>query len=73
MVGFDGLPDAAYFWPSLTTVYHNQHELGCTAVSRVSDLVEDVGGGDSEARIIWLQPELIVRESSGQPVSNPFI
>ncbi len=76
VVGFDGLPEAAYFWPPLTTVYHNQNQLGCNAVSQIADLVETPAGEETPPpRVIWLQPELVVRESSGgtpvQSIADP--
>ncbi len=72
VVGFDGLPEAAYFWPPLSTVYHNQSELGCRAVSQIADLVEVVEAAEApRAQVTWLQPELVVRASSGGPLSNP--
>jgi LacI family transcriptional regulator len=66
VVGFDGIAESAYFWPPLTTVYQDQHLLGCTVVR---ELVENIERGRQEKGIIkpkvkWLQPELIIRQSS---------
>jgi LacI family transcriptional regulator len=67
VVGFDGIPEAGYYWPPLTTVYQNLRELGCTAVRELSRAIE--AGHQQEAPVgsvaLSLQPELIVRESSG--------
>ncbi len=66
VVGFDGIPEAAYYWPPLTTVYQDLRELGSTAVRELSRIVEagHRGEGDMPPKAISLDPELIVRESS---------
>jgi DNA-binding LacI/PurR family transcriptional regulator len=66
VVGFDGIAESAYFWPPLTTVSQDQHLLGCTVVR---ELVQNIERGRQEKGIIkpkveWLQPELIIRQSS---------
>jgi len=60
VVGYDDVPDAEYFWPSLSTVRQDFDELGRRAV----DLL--VRALDSEARpcVDLLTPELVVRSSS---------
>lgn len=66
VVGFDGIPEAGYYWPPLTTMYQDLKELGCTAVRELSRAVE--ASHQKEAPVspvaLSLQPELIVRESS---------
>lgn len=66
VVGFDGFPETAYYWPPLTTVYQDLQELGCTAVRELNRVVE--AGYQQGVHIspvtVSLQPELIVRESS---------
>jgi DNA-binding LacI/PurR family transcriptional regulator len=66
MVGFDNLPESEYFWPPLTTVRQNLRQLGGTAVKELVRIIElnRRGGELPEPRVITLQPELIVRESS---------
>ena len=66
VVGFDGIPESAYFWPPLTTVLQDQHELGCTAVKQVVHMIEASREADSryEAKAVWLKSQLIVRHSS---------
>lgn len=66
VVGFDGIPESAYFSPALTTVNQDQHRLGCSAV-RV--LIAMIDAEQEEAvslggKGLLLQPELIVRASS---------
>jgi LacI family transcriptional regulator len=66
VVGFDGIPESAYYSPPLTTVYQNLQALGSTAVQAVVEAIESSHLGDEslETTQISLQPELIVRESS---------
>ena len=69
MVGFDGLPEAAYYCPPLTTVYQDQQKVGHIAVSELVQAVEakQEGMAGLEPRTIWLEPKLTVRESSMAP------
>ena len=66
MVGFDGLPEAPYFWPPLTTIEQDLHELGCMAAKQVVHMIEVSRESENsyEPESIWLKPQLIVRESS---------
>jgi LacI family transcriptional regulator len=69
VVGFDAIPESAYYWPPLTTVYQDLHELGCTAVWELGRAVE--AGHGQEAPVgavsLCLEPALIVRASSAGP------
>jgi LacI family transcriptional regulator len=68
VVGFDNMIESAYFWPALTTVNHDQLELGSRAVQEVVDQIELVQRGETfEPQNILLTPDLIVRESSVTP------
>jgi LacI family transcriptional regulator len=69
VVGFDGIPETAYYWPPLTTVYQDQQKLGCTAVRELVQIIEASQQDKSviEPETISLQAELIVRESSVVP------
>ena len=66
VVGFDGLPETAHYWPPLTTVYQDQQLLGRTAVKALVRMIEsdEKSGNGTEPKAILLQPELIVRASS---------
>ncbi|MCO6450567.1 MAG: LacI family DNA-binding transcriptional regulator [Caldilineales bacterium] len=73
VVGFDGLSESAYFSPPLTTIYHDQQQLGCIAVREVVRLIGAAQNSDEnqESLDILVEPQLIVRESSGViPVCN---
>jgi len=66
VVGFDGLPETAHYWPPLTTVYQDQQLLGRTAVEELIRMIEsdEKSGNGTKHKAILLQPELIVRASS---------
>ncbi|GAA4216646.1 hypothetical protein GCM10023074_72300 [Microbispora amethystogenes] len=61
VVGFDDVPEAAYFWPPLTTVRQDFGELGRQAFRL---LLHRIATHDGEpGRLV--EPELVVRESTG--------
>ncbi|CUR58378.1 Transcriptional regulator, LacI family [metagenome] len=60
IVGFDNLPDSAYYWPALTTVDQDLGRLGREAV----DLVTRALSGESDPRADLITPSLIVRSST---------
>jgi len=60
IVGFDDLPEAAYFAPPLTTVRQDFPELGRRAV----DLAVRLLGGETEPRAPLVPTELVVRGST---------
>ncbi len=66
VVGFDNIAESAYFYPSLTTINQNQHELGCQAVQELVSLIEAAHSGNQaiEPKSFLLAPELMLRESS---------
>jgi LacI family transcriptional regulator len=65
VVGFDDIAESAYFWPALTTVNQNQHELGCRAVEELVRKIEAAYDNETvEPTNILLMPELVIRESS---------
>ena len=65
VVGFDDIPEAAYFYPSLSTVRQDMVELGRRAVRMLGQAIETTqDGAVPTPETVLLQPELIVRESS---------
>jgi LacI family transcriptional regulator len=65
IVGFDDTPDAAYFYPPLTTVRQDMVELGRRAVRELGKVIAASRCSDpASPETIMLQPELAVRESS---------
>ena len=63
IVGFDDIPEAAHFWPPLTTVRQDFAELGRRCVALLLGDIDDLRG-TSTARH-RSSPELIVRGSTG--------
>jgi len=61
VVGFDDMPESAYFWPPLTTVRQDFEEVGSHAFHV---LLDQMAGRSSQVRRL-VEPELIVRESTG--------
>jgi DNA-binding LacI/PurR family transcriptional regulator len=61
VVGFDDVPEAAYFTPPLTTVRQDFIEVGRRTFGQ---LAEQLAGNEPEARDL-VPAELIVRESTG--------
>lgn len=59
VVGYDDIPDAAHYWPPLTTVRQDFDELGRLSVQMLLD-GRDEGMAD-------LVPQLIVRSSTAAP------
>ena len=63
ITGFDDIPLAEHSHPSLTTVRQPVYDIGRQICQM---LVQMIHGEELAARHVLLQPELIVRESSGQ-------
>ena len=69
VVGFDNIPESAYFFPSLTTIYQDLQLLGKQAIQNIVEMIQARQKKESfiaESRFI--QPTLIVRESSSSLV-----
>jgi LacI family transcriptional regulator len=65
VVGFDDIPEAAYFYPALTTVRQNPKKLGALAVERMNSMIQARRQDEAyELGMSWMQPRLIVRQSS---------
>lgn len=65
IVGFDDIPEAAYFYPTLTTVRQNTRKLGALAVERIYVLIQARQENQTiEPGISWVEPRLVVRRSS---------
>jgi LacI family transcriptional regulator len=66
IVGFDNIPEAAFFWPPLTTIYQQLVEVGCIAVKNLHEIIASYQL-QIEPQLplsTILKPELIVRASS---------
>jgi LacI family transcriptional regulator len=65
VVGFDDIPESAYFSPPVTTVRQDLLELGCRAVSLLNQYLE--AGRKEEtvpSQVAMIAPQLVVRQSS---------
>jgi LacI family transcriptional regulator len=65
VAGFDDIPIARYVTPGLTTMQVHIAELGTLALETLVDAIADPGAPAKAARM--LTPELVVRQSTGQP------
>jgi DNA-binding LacI/PurR family transcriptional regulator len=65
VVGFDDIPEAAYFTPPLTTVRQDFDEIGRRSLDL---LLHEIEHGTRPPARVTVEPELIVRQSSGPPV-----
>lgn len=64
VVGFDDVPEAAYFWPPLTTVRQDFGALGAQALQLLLDQI--LAGGEVQP-VPPIVPELVARFSSAPP------
>jgi LacI family transcriptional regulator len=66
IIGFDNIPEGAFFWPPLTTVDQDQIQLGRTAVEGVIRIIESAWDGyePDEPRAVLIEPTLVIRRSS---------
>jgi LacI family transcriptional regulator len=74
VVGVDNNPEAAHFWPPLTTVRQGLQEAGALAVREIDQWLQKTRQSSRHPEITTprnnlLQPELIIRESSKLPIS----
>ncbi|MGR0320963.1 LacI family DNA-binding transcriptional regulator [Agromyces sp. ZXT2-3] len=70
VVGFDDIPEAAYFTPALTTVRQDFDSLGRDIMATVADVLRDEAAApDRTSRV----PELVVRESTAPPRPIPLV
>lgn len=63
IVGFDDIPEAAYFAPPLTTVRQDFAELGRRCLRMLLERIE----GNADNIRVTVPPELVVRDSTGVP------
>jgi DNA-binding LacI/PurR family transcriptional regulator len=63
VVGFDDIPEAAHFYPPLTTVRQNFPEIGRRAISLLLAELH----GETHLEHSQVMPELIVRQSTSAP------
>lgn len=66
VIGFDGIAEAEFYSPPLSTIYQNQDKVGRVAVQELIRLVDRNLEDEQEIkpRHITIKPELILRQSS---------
>jgi LacI family transcriptional regulator len=66
IVGFDNIPESAFFYPPLTTIEQDHPSVGKVAVEETIKMIESgwQGLAPIEPRSIQLAPTLVVRQSS---------
>jgi DNA-binding LacI/PurR family transcriptional regulator len=65
VVGFDNLPESAYFYPSLTTIYQDLQLIGEQAIQTLVDMIQ--ARQENQPIVLhsrFVQPTLVIRESS---------
>ena len=72
IVGFDDIPESAFFCPPLTTVQQDQYAVGKVAVEETIKLIKSGWHGlePIESKSIMLAPTLVVRKSSVRSIRN---
>ena len=72
VVGFDNIPESAYFRPSLTTVQQDQYNVGKVAVEEITRSSSSGWQGldPVDPKSIMLSPTLVVRQSSRRLTQN---
>jgi DNA-binding LacI/PurR family transcriptional regulator len=64
VVGFDDIPESAYFLPPLTTVRQDFGELGRRALGLLVDMIN---GGQPPGTCLRIPPHLVARASASRP------
>jgi LacI family transcriptional regulator len=65
VIGFDNLPESAYYYPSLTTISQDLQLLGEESVQRIVEMIQARQNNHVlSAQSRFIQPSLIVREST---------
>ncbi len=72
IVGFDNIPEAAFLWPPLTTIYQQVNDIGCIAVANLHKMIIDRRANQDHYENVSqiIRPELIVRASSSKSNGN---
>lgn len=69
VIGFDDVPEAAYYYPALTTIRQPLVEMGGRAVNLLVQIMQSYTEGQevNQTQPIWMHPQLVIRESSIRP------
>ena len=66
IIGFDNIPESAFFGPPLTTVYQHLVDVGRIAVQNLHRMIEAQRDGKDpvKAEVTLIEPELVIRAST---------
>lgn len=65
IVGFDDIPESAFFFPSLSTVRQDLAQMGQQAILLLDRILDGRREEQEiEPEVLWVTPELVIRESS---------
>lgn len=65
VVGYDDIPEAAFFHPALSSVRQNVVNLGASAVSQILRVIDSMAiKGSYLPEMVVIEPELVIRASS---------
>ena len=67
VVGFDDIPESAYFLPPLTTVRQDFGELGRRALAMLVDMIDGRTSAPAHATHLKISPHLVARASTARP------
>jgi DNA-binding LacI/PurR family transcriptional regulator len=73
IVGFDDIPEAAFFTPGLTTVRQNFDAVGRAGLERLLNVIDDRDEprrGRRNKHSVLIAPEFVQRASSGRPAHH---
>jgi LacI family transcriptional regulator len=65
VIGFDGIPESAFFYHSLTTISQNPQLIGEQAIQYIVEMIQ--ARQENQPVVItsrFIQPTLIIREST---------
>lgn len=66
VVGFDDLPEAAYYLPPLTTIRQDFEEVGRQCVAQLLAQIDRASDAPAAGRIVTVTPDLVVRASTAR-------
>jgi Transcriptional regulators len=66
IVGFDNIPESAFFWPPLTTIYQQLINVGRIAVKNLNEMIvaRRTEREPQQPLSTIMKPELVIRASS---------
>ena len=66
VIGFDNIPESAFFWPPLSTIFQDQYKVGEVAVREIIGIIENDHDNEEliELSSTTLSATLIIRDSS---------